>query len=344
MKPVDDGEGDDSDDGEGQAPRAGNGDEIDMETEGQRAAGSEVVDEPEARQGGAEPPLPDMPAWPEPHPVPRPRARGVKHPQVPTKAQIAKHALEQHVNYEAWCPHCAQASALVRQHRAAAGESPETPTVSADFCFMKGRDAEPGDGIPVLVMRESQTRSLFCHGCAGKSTTREGYSAYLIGKVVEDIDSVQKDVHLKSDQEPAMLAFQARVQRARKSRTTPVNSPKGDHQANGRAEKAVQVFQNLVRRLRLATESHLGIRIPHKHPALFWLIEWVGGAHNRFKDGRDDGKTPRERAGWQSSSEVMEFGETVYFVPFEAESRADKFDEKFKKGVWLGLDSRTDEN
>ena len=63
MNPVDDGEGDDSDDGEGQAPRAGNGDEIDMEAEGQRAADSEVVDEPEARQGGA-----------EPHPVPRPRA------------------------------------------------------------------------------------------------------------------------------------------------------------------------------------------------------------------------------------------------------------------------------
>ena len=108
---------------------------------------------------------------------------------------------------------------------------------------------------------------------------------------------MQKDVHLKTDQEPGMLAFQARVQRARKSRTTPANSPKGDHQANGRAEKAVQVFQNLARRLRLAAESHLGIRIPHKHPALMWLIEWVGGAHNRFKDVRDDGRTPRERAG-----------------------------------------------
>ena len=121
-----------------------------------------------------------------------------------------------------------------------------------------------------------------------------------------------------------MLAFQARVQRARKSRTTPVNSPKGDHQTNGRAEKAVQVFQNMARRMRLAAEAHLGIRIPHKHPMLMWLIEWVGGAHNRFKEGRDDGRTPRERAGWQSQSTVWEFGETVHFVPFQSESRADK--------------------
>ena len=75
-----------------------------------------------------------------------------------------------------------------------------------------------------------------------------------------------------------------------------------------------------------------------------WLIEWVGGAHNRFKDGRDDGKTPRERAGWQTQSMFMEFGEVVQFVPFRAEARADKFDGKLREGVWLGLDSRTDES
>ena len=132
MNPVDDGDRNDSDDEEERALRTGNGDEVDMEANDQRAADGEAVDEPETRQESTEPPLPHMPAFPEPHPVPRPRARGVKHPQVPTQAQIMKHALEQHVNYEAWCPHCAQASALVRQHRAATGESPEMPTVSAD--------------------------------------------------------------------------------------------------------------------------------------------------------------------------------------------------------------------
>ena len=40
----------------------------------------------------------------------------------------------------------------------------------------------------------------------------------------------------------------------------------------------------------------------------------------------------------------MEFGEVVQFTPFRAESRADKFDAKLREGVWLGLDSRTDEH
>ena len=121
-------------------------------------------------------------------------------------------------------------------------------------------------------MRESQTRSLFSHACAGKSSSREGYSGYPIEKCVEDIDSMQKDIHLKTEQEPAMLVFQSRIQQARKRRTIPANSPKGDHQANGRAEKEEQAFQNIARRMSLAVESHLGVRYPHKHPVLMWLI------------------------------------------------------------------------
>ena len=90
-------------------------------------------------------------------------------------------------------------------------------------------------------MREGQARSLFSLAFAGKSTSKEGYLAYLIGKCVEDIDSAQKDVHLKTDQEPAMIACQARAQQAWK--ITPSNSPVGDHQANGRAEKVSKHFR-----------------------------------------------------------------------------------------------------
>ena len=40
----------------------------------------------------------------------------------------------------------------------------------------------------------------------------------------------------------------------------------------------------------------------------------------------------------------MEFGEFIQFIPFKNESRTDKFDAKLRESVWLGLDSRTDEN
>ena len=115
-----------------------------------------------------------------------------------------------------------------------------------------------------------------------------------------------------------MLAFQARIQQAHKSSTTPANSPKGDHEANGRAENGVQAFQNMARQMRLAVEHHLEVRIPHKHPVLMWSIEWVSGAHNRFKNGRDGGKAPREPADRQNHILVMEFREIVQFIPVRA--------------------------
>ena len=89
----------------------------------------------------------------------------------------------------------------------------------------------------MLVLRDSNTRSLFTHVCEGKSTTREGYSSYIIERSVEYIDSVQKDVRLNSDQEPAMLAFQARVQQAKKSRTTLKNSPRGTTKQTAEQER-----------------------------------------------------------------------------------------------------------
>ena len=75
-----------------------------------------------------------------------------------------------------------------------------------------------------------------------------------------------------------------------------------------------------------------------------WLIEWAGGAHNRFKEGRDDGRTLRDRAGWQRQSLVLEFGEVVNFIPFRAEARSDKFHSKLREGIWLVFDGRTDES
>ena len=41
---------------------------------------------------------------------------------------------------------------------------------------------------------------------------------------------------------------------------------------------------------------------------------------------------------------VLEFGELIQFIPFRNESRTDKFDAELREGVWLGLDSRTEEN
>ena len=106
----------------------------------------------------------------------------------------------------------------------------------------------------------------------------------------------------------------------------------------------MKAFQSMARRMRRAVVSHLGVRLSHKHPVLMWLIGRVGDAHSRFKDGRDDGKTPRERAGWQTQSLVMEFGEVVQSIPCRAEARADKFDDKPRQAARVAHLRMTGEN
>ena len=94
MNPVDDGQ-EDGEGSDGGAPAA-HDEEVDMDASDRRGAdeGKEVD-----KSRNEEPPLPMEADLAGPRPLPRPRAKGVKHPVVPTKAQVERHALEQHVNY-----------------------------------------------------------------------------------------------------------------------------------------------------------------------------------------------------------------------------------------------------
>ena len=81
-------------------------DDDDQEAGDQHEAGGELGAEAPEVDADPEAAPEVVPAHPLPHIAPRPRAKGVKHPPVPTKTQVEKHALEQHINYAPWCTHC----------------------------------------------------------------------------------------------------------------------------------------------------------------------------------------------------------------------------------------------
>ena len=110
-------------DGEDDNDNDGDRAEDQREADGEIVDG-EIVDNPLDRIRPGDSAYSEMLAPLAPHFAPRPRAKGVAHPPVPTQAMIDRHALEQHVNYAAWCPHCPQASALMKRHPLVAGESP----------------------------------------------------------------------------------------------------------------------------------------------------------------------------------------------------------------------------
>ena len=71
------------------------------EHDAERDLEADVAGAPENRRRAAPEPGPRAAVAPPPdeHPAPRPRARWIRRPPVPTKAQIEMHVLSQHVEY-----------------------------------------------------------------------------------------------------------------------------------------------------------------------------------------------------------------------------------------------------
>ena len=84
------------------------------------------------------------------------------------------------------------------------------------------------------------------HICLGKRKRRP----WIAGKIKDDIEEFGyggAPVHIKSDQDPAIVDVQRAVIAKRGNAfTIPVNSPVGDSQSNGRVENAIKKVRHLV--------------------------------------------------------------------------------------------------
>ena len=84
----------------------------------------------------------------------------------------------------------------------------------------------------------------------------------------------------------------------------------GESASNGRAERAVQVVEDLLRTLKSALETRIKCRVPSQHPVLKWLIEHTASILNRYCTN-SDGQTPYEALHGKKS--------TLYSVPKDSE-------------------------
>ena len=121
----------------------------------------------------------------------------------------------------------------------------------------------------------------------------------------------------------------------------PEASAVGESQSNGKAENAVQKFEDLLRTYKSALETHIKSRIPVQHPLMRWLTEHVASTMNRHLCN-DDGLTPYETLhGQRFKGKTVEFGERVfYYVPKKLRS---KLNLRWRVGTFIGTAQTTDE-
>ena len=114
------------------------------------------------------------------------------------------------------------------------------------------------------------------------------YAAQMVLELISECGDKDRDVIVKTDQEPAIKFFVDDVCMARTgARTIRELAPKNSKGSNRVVKRAVQSLKS-------ALDERMAVKIDTLHPVLTWLCEYAGLLLNRLEVS-SDGKTSYER-------------------------------------------------
>ena len=265
-------------------------------------------------------------------------------PYTPTRQERMEHELT-HIPYRSWCDHCVRGKCAAMAHRKSTLEDDrKIPVVGVDYAFLKRSD-ETGDVISevkTMVIKDGRSKAVFPIPVLQKGLDADEYSTRNMLRVLDFMGYAE--VILKSDQETALdkVIESAKIHRGPGTQTMTEKSPVGDSKSNGLVERANREVEGQVRTMASALEGKLGRKIPADSSVLPWLVLHSGTLLRQFSVGKD-GKTPHQRLrGRKSKRQLLEFGETVHFMPLDALDKPNT-DSRYIDGVWLGLRMGTEE-
>ena len=229
---------------------------------------------------------------------------------MPSKLEVEEHELT-HLPFRNWCRHCVRGRGNEFPYRRV-GDDAGMPELHADMCLL-GDENDPGNTVPVLVLRERSSRMTMAAAVPSKTTNT--YISKRVVAFMKEIGVVHGDVLVRSDKEPAMKAILSEVGRVRAAegggRYVMEQSPVGCSASNGIVERAIQSVEHQVKVLKIAVESRWRVKIGARHSIVPWLVEYAAVLLNRFEVGRD-GRTAFERSkGRKARTLGLEFGEAV---------------------------------
>ena len=265
-------------------------------------------------------------------------------PEKPTKEEVARHDAT-HCPYRSWCAVCVAASAREDPHtRQGKCDTEEgLPVVQADYDLLE-------ENLTLLIVKDKQSGAALAYDCETKGPG----DAWVVKQLTSDLaDWGRTNLCLMSDGEPAITALQRAVASARPEMQTLLrNSPPYNPQSNGGAEKAVQDVVGIMRRLVLALEARLRLRLDLQLPIVRWLVRHAAFVFTRYQVGHD-GLTPwRRLTGRTWNGVVAEFGEQVMGKLALKKPSTDrkvkkgkrKLAERSVRGTWVGIFPRTGEH
>ena len=280
--------------------------------------------------------------------------RSAKAPHMPSQREIDDHNLV-HCPYRAWCEACVRGQAKDDCHVTIKGPDAESSVtrVCMDYCFLteqvKARDSEHVEEVKanvsmtILVMVETMCRSIWAYVVEHK-----GSDDWVAEQIVDDLETVglaNERIVIKADQETAITDLQRSVAKLRKGYGSALEQSRvGDSNSNGRVERAVQDLKGLVRTLKAALEINTKGKISLSDPIVPLLVRHAAHIINVSRV-RDCGRTAWQlMKGRRSRTPLVPFGEVVMFKIPKTNRRIGSFEDKWEKGVWAGVESRSGEH
>lgn len=196
---------------------------------------------------------------------------------------------------------------------------------------------------PNLVVIEHRHGRVWAHRVPNKGVM--GKAEWVPRRVVQDLSNngmQNVTIHMKTDQEPAMINVQTAMQELHPDRIIPMHSTVGESECDGCVENAIRRVQEKIRAIRHQVECNINSKILDKAPVLAWSVRCAAELLSKYAVG-DDGKTPYERIRKEDcATPLVPFGETVMHLPLKTVHRNRGVPAK-RIRAWLGVSERTEE-
>ena len=261
----------------------------------------------------------------------------------PTQREREEHEAT-HVPFRDWCVHCMMGRGRTHHHVAKQKSEDQSrrPVIAMD-CFSRTEpvpnvQAISEESITCVAVKEDRHQNIMS-SVALKKAVEEPWTE----RVVRFIDLLDyREITLKSDTEPAMIAFRNCVAAICKAEVTTEDAVKGDKESNGLIENAVMQLRGIIRTVKCHIESRMQEPLDDDSLVMPWFVEHPGCILSRCQKGLD-GKTPFERLlGKRPTQEFVPFGEKVLARKITTDPM-NRMNPRNQCGIWLGMQNNSAE-
>ena len=137
---------------------------------------------------------------------------------------------------------------------------------------------------------------------------------FLIMFVISFIDRLgYKKVYLRTEGEPSIRDFAARIRAKRTHETIEQVTPRHSHQSNGRVERTIQTVRKQMVTVRFALEDAYRVKLTPNHTAWGWLARHAAWLVARYLVKINNKTAYSEAFNAEYRGEIAPWGEAILF-------------------------------